>query len=83
MKRGLITVGIVILIITGINISKSIWHAATKEPKTICLKDHSWNTLEYGYGFTVNGKMGWGFINKIHYECLKYGPNPKYKGGNQ
>lgn len=54
----------------------------TPEPKTICIKDKEWYSLEYGYGFTLSGKIGWGFINKHHYECLKYGPNPKYKDHN-
>lgn len=70
---------IIVIISLCLGLLVSITSCAPEpEPKTICLKEHSWNTIEYGYGFTISGKMGWGFINKYHYECLKYGPNPRY-----
>lgn len=50
------------------------------EPKTICLNEKHWTKIEYGYGFTITGKWGNGFIRKHYYECLEYGPNPKYTG---
>lgn len=60
--------------------SCSIQENPKEEPKYICTKSHMESKIEYGYGFTLTGKLGWGMITVQEYICDKEELNPKYTG---
>jgi hypothetical protein len=53
---------------------------ANYQPKTICVKSHTVDNSGYKYGFTIQGKMGFGYVIDEEEVCDKSIPNPQYKG---
>jgi len=59
---------------------KGMEYLASHQPPTICVKSHAVDNSGYKYGFTIQGKFGFGYVIDQQEICDKSIPNPNYKG---